>query len=200
MERLLARVLKRIRTTSSIRPPVSATSHRPPHERRVPSRSPWESRLRHVSSATTRSTSTASRGQGTQAVDRDPLRRGSSCPGSSSLVVAAPRSPYPNPNRPQGAILAWPARSTGGLLLAVAFLLSVSPQIRGPMKLKPAQVGRAGEFFVAAEIHRRGGYAVTFAGNMPGIDILASDVDHERKITLSGEDSDGWHLARAGPS
>ncbi len=52
------------------------------------------------------------------------------------------------------------------------------------MKLKPAQVGRAGEFFVAAEIHRRGGYAVTFAGNMPGIDILASDVDHERKITL----------------
>jgi hypothetical protein len=30
------------------------------------------------------------------------------------------------------------------------------------------QVGRAGEMFVAAEIHRRGGYAVTFAGNMPG--------------------------------
>jgi hypothetical protein len=34
------------------------------------------------------------------------------------------------------------------------------------------QVGRAGEMFVAAEIHRRGGYAVTFAGNMHGIDIL----------------------------
>lgn len=52
------------------------------------------------------------------------------------------------------------------------------------MKLNPAQVGRAGEFFVAAEIHRRGGYAVTFAGNMPGIDILASNVDHMRKISL----------------
>lgn len=52
------------------------------------------------------------------------------------------------------------------------------------MKLKPAQVGRAGEFFVAAEIHRRGGYAVTFAGNMPGIDILASNVDHTRQISL----------------
>ena len=38
------------------------------------------------------------------------------------------------------------------------------------------QVARAGEMFVAAEIHRRGGYAVTFAGNMPGIDILASDL------------------------
>jgi hypothetical protein len=30
--------------------------------------------------------------------------------------------------------------------------------------------------FVAAEIHRRGGYAVTFTGNMPGIDIQASDL------------------------
>jgi hypothetical protein len=36
------------------------------------------------------------------------------------------------------------------------------------------QVGRAGEMFVAAEIYRRGGYAVTFDGNMPGIDIPAS--------------------------
>jgi hypothetical protein len=52
------------------------------------------------------------------------------------------------------------------------------------LKLTPAQVGRAGEFFVAAEIHRRGGYAVTFAGNMPGIDILASDTNHVRKISI----------------
>lgn len=54
----------------------------------------------------------------------------------------------------------------------------------GQVKLKAAQVGRAGEFFVAAEIHRRGGYAVTFAGNMPGTDILASDVSQTRQITL----------------
>lgn len=51
-------------------------------------------------------------------------------------------------------------------------------------KLKPDQVGRAGECFVAAEIIRRGGYAVTFSGNMPGIDIIASSADHVRRITI----------------
>ena len=34
------------------------------------------------------------------------------------------------------------------------------------------QVGRAGEMFVAAEIHRRGGYAVTFIGRDPGGEII----------------------------
>lgn len=50
--------------------------------------------------------------------------------------------------------------------------------------LNPQQVARAGEMFVAAEIHRRGGYAVTFAGNMPGIDILASDVADTCRISI----------------
>lgn len=36
------------------------------------------------------------------------------------------------------------------------------------------QTGRAGEHFVAAELNRRGAYAVTFAGNMPKIDVMAS--------------------------
>jgi hypothetical protein len=40
------------------------------------------------------------------------------------------------------------------------------------------QVGRAGE------IHRRGGYAATFAGNMPGIGILASDLADSRRISI----------------
>lgn len=53
----------------------------------------------------------------------------------------------------------------------------------GP-KLNPQQVAYAGEHFVAAEIHRRGGYAVTFSGNMKGIDLLASDSHHERKIDI----------------
>ncbi len=53
----------------------------------------------------------------------------------------------------------------------------------GP-KLTNQQVGYAGENFVAAEIHRRGGYAVTFSGNMKGIDLIASDVTHERKIDI----------------
>lgn len=52
------------------------------------------------------------------------------------------------------------------------------------VKLRSDQVGRAGEYFVAAEITRRGGYAVTFSGNMPGIDIIASDGTHERKVTI----------------
>ena len=49
--------------------------------------------------------------------------------------------------------------------------------------MNPQQVGRAGEMFVAAEIHKRGGYAVTF-GNMPGIDILASDLDDSHRISI----------------
>lgn len=66
---------------------------------------------------------------------------------------------------------------------------------RNKLKLTPAQVGRAGEFYVAAEIHRRGGYAVTFAGNMPGIDIIASDANHLRRITIQVKTrtSGTWH-------
>jgi Holliday junction resolvase-like predicted endonuclease len=51
-------------------------------------------------------------------------------------------------------------------------------------KLNNQQVGYAGENFVAAEIHRRGGYAVTFSGNMKSIDLLASDVEHDRIISI----------------
>lgn len=46
------------------------------------------------------------------------------------------------------------------------------------------QVGRAGELLVAAEIHRLGGYAVTFSGNMPNIDVLASNLDQSRIVTI----------------
>ena len=52
------------------------------------------------------------------------------------------------------------------------------------MKLHTGQVGAAGEHYVAAEIHVRGGYAVTFSGNMKGIDLLASDAEHKRKISI----------------
>ena len=52
------------------------------------------------------------------------------------------------------------------------------------MKLTNQQVGRAGEHFVAAELHRRGAYAVTFSGNMPEIDILASDVARTRTVSI----------------
>jgi hypothetical protein len=61
--------------------------------------------------------------------------------------------------------------------------------------MNPQQVGRAGELFVAAEIHRRGGYAVTFAGNMPGIDILASDLADSQRISIQvkTKTSGTWH-------
>lgn len=63
-------------------------------------------------------------------------------------------------------------------------------------KPNPQQVARAGEHFVAAEIHRRGAYAVTFAGNMPEIDVIASDKEQNRTVmiqvkTKSGSSS-GW--------
>ena len=51
-------------------------------------------------------------------------------------------------------------------------------------KLGPQQVAYAGEHYVAAEVHNRGGYAVTFSGNMKGIDLLASDVQHERVVKI----------------
>jgi hypothetical protein len=51
-------------------------------------------------------------------------------------------------------------------------------------KLNSQQVAYAGEHYVAAEIHRRGGYAVTFSGNMKGIDLLASDAQHDRVIKI----------------
>jgi hypothetical protein len=53
-----------------------------------------------------------------------------------------------------------------------------------PLKLTNQQVGNAGQQFVAAEIHRRGGYAVTFAGNMKGIDLLASDAQVDRVVKI----------------
>jgi hypothetical protein len=51
-------------------------------------------------------------------------------------------------------------------------------------KLNTHQVGRAGEHYVAAEVHRRGAYAVTFSGNMPEIDILASNVERTRTVSI----------------
>jgi hypothetical protein len=65
-------------------------------------------------------------------------------------------------------------------------------------KPHPQQVARAGEHFVAAELHRRGAYAVTFAGNMPEIDILASDVDQTRTVAIQvkARQSGTWQTTR----
>ncbi len=49
---------------------------------------------------------------------------------------------------------------------------------------KIQQTARAGEHYVAAELNRRGAYAVTFAGNMPKIDILASNSDQTSTVMI----------------
>lgn len=46
------------------------------------------------------------------------------------------------------------------------------------------QTARAGEYFVAGELNKRGAYAVTFAGNMPKIDILASNMEQARTVLI----------------
>jgi hypothetical protein len=64
-------------------------------------------------------------------------------------------------------------------------------------KLNGQQVARAGEYLVAAQIHLHGGYAVTFAGNMPGIDLIAGDTAHERRITIQvkTKTTGTWHAS-----
>lgn len=61
-------------------------------------------------------------------------------------------------------------------------------------KLTTQLVGAAGEHFVAAEIHPRGGYAATFSGNMLGIDLLSAT-----PLNIAdqhpGEDLDGRYMA-----
>lgn len=42
------------------------------------------------------------------------------------------------------------------------------------------KIGRAGEHYVAAELNRRGAYASPFSGNVPDIDIVATDDSRER--------------------
>lgn len=59
------------------------------------------------------------------------------------------------------------------------------------------QVGQAGEHFVAAELHRRRAHAVTFSGNMPSIDVLASDADHQHTVAIQvkTKTSGTWHTS-----
>lgn len=45
------------------------------------------------------------------------------------------------------------------------------------------QVARAGQHFVAAEIHRRGGYA-SFSQDTPRIEILATNTEQSRSVTI----------------
>jgi hypothetical protein len=50
--------------------------------------------------------------------------------------------------------------------------------------LTTQQVCEVGQHLVAAQIHLHGGYAPTFAGNMPGIDLLATDAELKRAVYI----------------
>ncbi len=63
------------------------------------------------------------------------------------------------------------------------------------------QVGRAGEYFVVAELNKRGAFAVPFAGNMPRIDLIACNRDQSRTIHIQVKTKRGgrtWHASILG--
>ena len=63
------------------------------------------------------------------------------------------------------------------------------------------QVGRAGEYFVVAELNKRSAFAVTFAGNMPKIDLMACNQDQSRTIHIQVKTKRGgrsWHSSIVG--
>ena len=53
-----------------------------------------------------------------------------------------------------------------------------------PKRGRAQQVARAGEFFVAAELSRRGAHAAVYVGNMPRIDLVASNVEQTRTVSI----------------
>ena len=58
------------------------------------------------------------------------------------------------------------------------------------------RIGRAGEHYVAAELNRRGAYASPFSGNVPEIDILATDDTGERvaHLQVKTKQRGNWHM------
>ena len=60
------------------------------------------------------------------------------------------------------------------------------------------QVGRAGEYFVVAELNKRSAFAVTFAGNMPKIDLMACNQGQNRTVHIQVKTKRGgrsWHAS-----
>lgn len=63
------------------------------------------------------------------------------------------------------------------------------------------QVGRAGEYFVVAELNKRGAFAVPFAGNMPKIDLIACNGNQSRTVHIQVKTKRGgrtWHSSIVG--
>jgi hypothetical protein len=67
-----------------------------------------------------------------------------------------------------------------------------------PRGARNQQVARAGEYFVVAEINKRGAHAVTFAGNMPKIDLMACNQGQSRTVYIQVKTKRGgrsWHAS-----
>ncbi len=59
-------------------------------------------------------------------------------------------------------------------------------------------IGRAGEHYAAAELNRRGAYASPFSGNVPGIDIVATNQEMTSmayvQVKTKSENSRNWQV------
>lgn len=76
--------------------------------------------------------------------------------------------------------------------------MSKEQKLRG---IRNQQVGRAGEYFVVAELNKRGAFAVPFAGNMPKIDLIACNSDESRTVYIQVKTKRGgktWHSSISG--
>ena len=105
----------------------------------------------------------------------------------SPRVVPSGLAPRCRPDPAGAAEAVHPARRAAAWLSEVLDARRRTPCLAGPQSMSaptPIQVGRAAEHYVVAEIHRRGGWAACFGGNMPKIDVLASDFEQNRKITI----------------
>ena len=67
-----------------------------------------------------------------------------------------------------------------------------------PIGTRNQQTARSGEYFVVAELNRRGAFAVPFAGNMPDIDVLAANSLRTRTVFLQVKTkrSGTWHTTK----
>ena len=65
---------------------------------------------------------------------------------------------------------------------------------RVKLRLSPDMRGRAGEHFVAAELNRRGAYASPWAGNLPGIDIVAMNAEQDARAYIQVKTKGGFHF------
>jgi hypothetical protein len=95
----------------------------------------------------------------------------------------------------------WRSRWRSGVVSYMSKLperSATSPSQRGA---RNQQVARAGEYFVAAELNKRRAFAVTFAGNMPRIDIIACNEDQSRTVHIQVKTKRGgrnWHSSIVG--